>query len=374
MNELLSAGPGIRDDDETLFGRDIDGQLVRLDSPTANDYTKTVTLSIDGQPVTVPLASPLKDSQGNIVQDAEGRTTPRYTTIYDAAVKLYVKQPGDEPKIPIPILCHQEHMRPVAICRLCVVQIYGTKRGKRAAERKLLPACQHQVKDGMEVFTMNDPGADGERVRGSVKVLSELLTADHLKPAQPAALEKEFAPYNELAKVAERTCAVVDRLKLDVFANPAPVPQPQAGRRGLDSTSPVFQVDHSACILCERCVRACDDVQENHVIGRTGKGFTAGVSFDLNDAMGRSSCVQCGECMVSCPTSAIIFKPGARVKVSHEDRSRKFLKPAELLSDPLFAGVSPKFLLWQQGLVVRRTLKAGEVVSADRARRATQRS
>ncbi len=362
MNQELIAGPGIRDDDEGLFSRDIDGQLVRLDSPTANDYTKIVTLTIDGQSVTVPLASPLKDAQGNIVQDAEGRTTPRYTTIYDAAVKLYVKQPGDEHKIPIPILCHQEHMRPVAICRLCVVQIYGQKRGKRAAERKLLPACQHQVKDGMEVFTMNDPGKDGDRVRGSVKILSELLTADHLKPASPPALEKEFAPYNELARVAERSCAVVDRLKLDVFSDPPPTPAPQVGRRGPDSTSPVFQVDHSACILCERCVRACDDVQENHVIGRTGKGYTAGVSFDLNDAMGRSSCVQCGECMVSCPTSAIIFKPGARVKVAKEDRSRKFLTPAELLSDPIFAGVPPKFLLWQQGLVVRRTLKAGEVL------------
>jgi Fe-S-cluster-containing hydrogenase component 2/CRP-like cAMP-binding protein len=362
MNQELVAGALIRDDDEGLFSRDFDGQLVRLDSPTASDYEKTVTLQIDGQSVTVPLASPLKDAQGNIVLDVEGRTTPRYTTIYDAAVKLYVKQPGDEAKIPIPTLCHLEHMKPVAVCRLCVVQIYGQKRGKRAAERKLLPACQHQVKNGMEVFTMNDPGKDGERVRGSVKVLSEMLAADHLKPAQPASLEKEFAPFNELGKVAERSCAVPERLKLDVFSSPAPKPPPSVGRHGLDTSSPVFQVDHSACILCERCVRACDDVQENHVIGRTGKGFTAGVSFDLNTSMGRSTCVQCGECMVSCPTSAIIFKPGARVKVNVEDRSKNFIPPSELLSDPLFAGVSSKFLLWQQGLVVRRKLKPGDVV------------
>jgi NADH dehydrogenase/NADH:ubiquinone oxidoreductase subunit G len=59
-------------------------------------------------------------------------------------------------------------MKPVAVCRRCVVQIYGQKRGKRAAERKLLPACQHPVKNGMEVFTMNAPGPDGERVRQSV--------------------------------------------------------------------------------------------------------------------------------------------------------------------------------------------------------------
>ena len=362
MNQELVAGPGIRDDDEGLFGRDIDGQLVRLDSPTASDFDKMVTLTIDGQSVTVPLAEPLKDADGNIVQDLEGRPKPRYTTIYDAAVRLYVKQPGDEAKIPIPILCHQEHMHPVAICRLCVVQIYGTKRGKRAAERKLLPACQHQVKDGMEVFTMNDPGKDGERVRGSVKVLSELLAVDHLKPTPPDSLEKEFAPYNELAKVAQRACALPDRLRLDVFSNPPPPTAPNAGRRGLDVSSPVFQVDHSACILCERCVRACDEVRGNQVIGRTGKGVTAGVSFDLNSPMGRSSCVQCGECMISCPTSAIMFKPGARVNVSGAGRSKNFLSPTELLSDPLFANVSPKFLLWQQGLVVRRTLRKGDVV------------
>src|SRR5687767_11128779 len=183
MNPELVEGLFIRDDDEGLFSRDIDGQLVRLDSPVAADYEKTVTLQIDGQSVTVPLAEPLKDAQGNIVLDINGRTTPRYTTIYDAAVQLYVKKPGDEAKIPIPVLCHQPHMTPVAVCRLCVVQVYGQKRGKRAAERKLLPACQHQVKDRMEVFTMNDPGADGERVRQSVKVVTELLAADHLKPA-----------------------------------------------------------------------------------------------------------------------------------------------------------------------------------------------
>jgi hypothetical protein len=126
---------------------------VRLDSPTESDYEKNVTLQIDGVSVTVPLAEPLTDANGNIVVDLEGRTTPRYTTIYDAAGKLYVEHIGDEKKIPIPILCHQPHMIPVAVCRLCIVQIYGQKRGRRARSAKLLPACQHQVKKGMEVFT-----------------------------------------------------------------------------------------------------------------------------------------------------------------------------------------------------------------------------
>ena len=362
MSTEILDGLFIRDDDEGLFSRDIDGQLVRLDSPTESDYGKTVTLQIDGQPVTVPLAEPLKDANGNIVQDIEGRTTPRYTTIYDAALKLYVKQSGDEAKIPIPTLCHLPHMTPVAVCRLCVVQIYGTKRGKRAGERKLLPACQHQVKEGMEVFTMNAEGADGDRVRQTVKVMTELLAVNHLKPFEPPTLDRELAPFNELGQVARRCGAQPERLNLDVLSDPPPAAAPNVGRRGLDASSPVFLVDHSACILCDRCVRACDEVQENHVIGRTGKGATAGISFDLNEQMGSSSCVQCGECMVSCPTSAITFKPGARINLPAGDRSKEVIPPAELISDPIFAGISQKFLLWQQGLVIRRRIKAGQVV------------
>jgi len=362
MSTDLIEGLFIRDDDEGLFSRDIDGQLVRLDSPTESDYGKSVTLQIDGQPVTVPLAEPLKDANGNIVQDIEGRTTPRYTTIHDAARKLYVKRAGDEVKIPIPTLCHLPHMTPVAVCRMCVVQIYGQKRGKRAAERKLLPACQHQVKEGMEVFTMNDPGKDGDRVRQTVKVMTEMLAVNHLKPFEPPALDRELAPFNELGQMVGRCGAEPSRFDLDVLSDPAPAAPPNVGRRGLDASSPVFLVDHSACILCERCVRACDEVQENHVIGRTGKGANAGISFDLNEPMGSSSCVQCGECMVSCPTSAITFKTGARINVPAGDRSKEVLSPAELISDPIFAGISPKFLLWQQGLVIRRRLNAGQVV------------
>src|ERR1700759_1003244 len=232
----------VRDDDEGLFSRDINGQLVRLDSPTESDYEKNVTLQIDGVPVTVPLAEPLTDANGYVVLDGERRTTPRYTTIYDAARKLYEEQPGDEQKIPIPVLCHQPHMKPVAVCRLCVVQIYGQKRGKRAAERKFLPACQHQVKDGMEVFTMNAPGPDGERVRQTVKVVTELLAADHLKSAPPPELASELSHFNELRQMTERCGADAPRFKDSLLMNPPPPARARAGRREPDSSSPVFLV------------------------------------------------------------------------------------------------------------------------------------
>jgi Fe-S-cluster-containing hydrogenase component 2 len=355
-----AAGLFVRDDDEGIFSRDSQGNLIRQDDPSESDYKKIITLQIDGQTVQVPMAKPLTDANGNLVLDLRDRTTPRYTTIYDAAVSLYVKEVGDEAKIPIPVLCHQPHMKPVAVCRLCIVQIYGQKRGKRAAERKLLPACQHQVVEGMEVFTMMAEGADGDRVRGAVKTLTELLSSDHLKPAPST---PELSTYNELGVMSKRCDADTTRFKLDVLSDPPPAPvEPLAGRRGFDESSPVFQVDHSACILCDRCVRACDDVKQNHIIGRTGKGANAGISFDLNDPMADSGCVQCGECMVSCPTTAITFKPVAKVKLSSLNSSSEILPAHDLLADPIFTGIPPKFLLWQQGLVVRRRFRAGETL------------
>ena len=84
---------------------------------------------------------------------------------------------------------------------------------------------------------------------------------------------------------------------------------PRGPARGTDLSNPVIAVDHDACILCDRCVRACDDIQGNDVIGRSGKGYSTRIAFDLNDPMGASSCVTCGECVAACPTGALTNKP-----------------------------------------------------------------
>ena len=85
--------------------------------------------------------------------------------------------------------------------------------------------------------------------------------------------------------------------------------RPAGSGRGADLSNPVIAVDHDACILCDRCVRACDDIQGNDVIGRSGKGYATRIAFDLNDPMGASSCVTCGECVAACPTGALTNKP-----------------------------------------------------------------
>ena len=118
------AGLFVRDDDEAI----LQSRHRRTTRPAwiprlQSDYDKNVTLQIDGESVTVPMAEPLKDANGNIVVDLEGeprRVTRRSMT---PPRKLYVEHIGDEKKIPIPILCHLPHMTPVAVCRLCMVQI-----------------------------------------------------------------------------------------------------------------------------------------------------------------------------------------------------------------------------------------------------------
>ena len=83
---------------------------------------------------------------------------------------------------------------------------------------------------------------------------------------------------------------------------------PRETGRAQDFSSAVIDVDHSACILCDRCIRACTDVQGNNVIGRGGKGSSAKIVFDTDLPMGESTCVSCGECMAACPTDALTNK------------------------------------------------------------------
>src|SRR4029079_5284499 len=77
---------------------------------------------------------------------------------------------------------------------------------------------------------------------------------------------------------------------------------------GYPYSSRTVVVDHDRCILCDRCVRACSEVKPFRVIGHTGKGYQTRISFDLDEVMGESSCVQCGECMTSCPTGALSLR------------------------------------------------------------------
>jgi CRP-like cAMP-binding protein/Fe-S-cluster-containing dehydrogenase component len=357
-------------EEDGLFARDIDGQLVRMDKVTAADFEKQITIKVDGREVTVPKAVPLTDSQGKIQRDAEGRPIPRATTIYDAATKAYADDPAGNP---IPILCHQEHLEPVGVCRVCCVEIAKVKRGTMQRERKLLPACHHRVEETMEVQTIRSPDlAARKRVDANVRTLVNLLAADHLPADWKARL-----PANELGRMTERFDDLAGEARaLEQAADPAADPAaiaakwplvggqkfaPRAIARGQDHSSLRIDVDHDQCILCDRCVRACTDVKENFVIGRTGKGYATHIGFDLDDPMGKSSCVSCGECMITCPTGALVFKAPVNEAVG-VDQAGDQLSAAELKRHAIFAGVPTKFLEWNAQSVERRFFRPGEVV------------
>ncbi len=205
-----------------------------------------VTLTIDGKQVSVP----------------DG------TTVWDAA-----KQNGVE----IPVLCHDPRLKPVGVCRLCVVDVGG---------RVFAASCVRPCENGMKVDTKS------EKVEKQRAMLTELLMSD-----QPDTDPKETTTGgNELLKLARKYNAWGRKF-------------PRGNGRPCDDSSPVIAVNHQACIMCDRCIRGCDDIQSNEVIGRTGKGYTARIAFDLDTLMGKSTCVSCGECAAVCPTGALVNKP-----------------------------------------------------------------
>src|SRR5688500_7602552 len=177
-------------------------------------------------------------------------TVPSGTTIYAAAQSA---------GIDIPVLCHDERYDPVGVCRMCVVDVGG---------RADAAACIRPCEPDMEVATAT-PEIVNRR-----KVLTELLVDD--QPPRDQDPKQTTTADNELLSLAD-TFAITD--VDDLFPGPA---------RGKDDSNPVIAVDHDSCILCDRCVRACDDIQGNDVIGRTGKGYSTHIAFDLNDPMGSS--------------------------------------------------------------------------------------
>ncbi len=169
----------------------------------------------------------------------------------------------------IPHLCYRESMRPDGNCRACVVEIAG--------ERALAAACCRCPVEGMEVAS-----ASG-RARRSQRLVLELLQSEI----------GESASSDELARWASLLGLGKARFGAGT--------QPTA-----DVSHPAIRVNLDACIRCTRCVRACREVQANDVIGMAGRGAATRIVFDLEDPLGESSCVGCGECVQACPTEALM--------------------------------------------------------------------
>ncbi|GIR42709.1 MAG: formate dehydrogenase subunit alpha [Ectothiorhodospiraceae bacterium] len=173
--------------------------------------------------------------------------------------------------IEIPHLCFKEGMRPDGNCRVCVVEIEG--------ERALQPSCIRKVTDGMIINTENS------RVIHSQKVVIELLQSD--------VSSEQYDPNSELTHWA-------DKLQVETVRFPSKIQNKH------DFSHPAIAVNLDACIQCTRCVRACREEQVNDVIGYAKRGISSEIIFDLDDPMGTSTCVGCGECVQACPTGALM--------------------------------------------------------------------
>lgn len=340
-------------EEEGLFARDVDGHLIRVRKATASDFDEDVHLKINGTPITVKRAVPLLDSEGEIVRSAEGQIVPRYTTIYDAASAAFVHNTSDVH--PIPTLCHREHLPPVGVCRVCIVE--AAEMTKRGLRRQMVPACVQRVSEGMEVHTFESPADPqaAERVRVAASVVTELMLADHAPQTQPTDFE---ASGNELLQVAKRL-----QINKSRFAR-------NSTSRGQDNSSLMIAVNHDECIMCGRCVRGCNWVKENRIIGRAGKGYESHIAFDLDVPVSESECVSCGECAVSCPTGAITFTESflnqqvqrVETELREQGRDGEIVPLEELVQVDLFSGIPRKFLQLNGSSVVRRILKAGDVL------------
>jgi NADP-reducing hydrogenase subunit HndD len=228
---------------------------------------RLITLSIDGAEVKVP----------------EG------TTILQAC---------RQQRIDTPTLCYIDTLHPVNVCRVCVVEVEGS--------RALVPACSRPVEAGMKVQT------DSERVRHSRRMVLEFLdsSADlSLTTAEVKGWMKRYGVQSERYGPAAATDAG-ERDEAHAGRHHEPDPTAAASvRQPVKVDNELYVRDYSKCILCYKCVEACGvDAQNTFAISVAGRGFEARISTEFAVGLPQSACVYCGNCIGVCPTGALMFK------------------------------------------------------------------
>ncbi|MCH9674404.1 MAG: (2Fe-2S)-binding protein, partial [Gammaproteobacteria bacterium] len=185
-------------------------------------------------------------------------------------------QVAEREKVTIPHLCHSPEpgYRPDGNCRACMVEIDG--------EGALAASCVRKPTPDMKVQT------DSVRAQRSRSMIFELLMSD--QPARNEAHEHD-------SKFWKWSDAIGVKASRFPARESAPAP---------DRSHAAMRVSLDACINCNLCVRACREVQVNDVIGMAYRNGASQIVFDMDDAMGASTCVACGECVQACPTGALM--------------------------------------------------------------------
>jgi len=196
-------------------------------------------------------------------------TVPAGSTILEAA-----RSTGIE----IPTLCYLKDINEIGACRICVVEVKGA--------RNLVTACVFPVAEGMEVFT------NTEKVRKSRKLTLKLILSTHDK--------------NCLSCIRSGTCELQQLCKEFGVSDPDYY-QGKTPHYDFDDSVAHMVRDNNKCILCRRCMAACDE-QCVSVIGANARGFDTHISSPFDKDLATVSCISCGQCIVNCPTAAIVEK------------------------------------------------------------------
>ena len=186
-----------------------------------------------------------------------------------------------ESGIYIPTLCDHPALPALGACRMCVVEVKG--------QRNLQTSCTFPVTEGMDIQTESEP------VIKARKLILELLFSER----------NHFCPYCEMSG----SCELQDlgyKYGLDHWAFPT-----YTKAFPVDASHKYYAMDHSRCVLCERCYRACNDLVANHTLGLRQRGSKTRIHADGNTPLGESSCISCGTCVQVCPTGALFFKRSA---------------------------------------------------------------